>query len=91
MWAFNNRNCMKQLRSNREQLGLSQTRLARLAGVSRFKICLFELGDGQLTDDEQRKIKAALQSEVDRLRSLTATLDFAAAGAPAEATGGRAA
>src|ERR1043166_3439803 len=53
---------------------LSQTRLARLAGVSRFKICLFELGDGQLTDDEQRKIKAGLQSEEDALRGSPATL-----------------
>src|SRR5437899_2603810 len=40
------------LRSRRRALRISQLRLARLAGVSRFKICIYELGDGSLTSDE---------------------------------------
>jgi predicted transcriptional regulator len=66
-----------ELRTNREALGLSQSRLARLAGVSRFKICLFELGDGKLTDEELNKIRVALQAEMDRLRNLATTVDLA--------------
>jgi predicted transcriptional regulator len=68
---------MDQLRTNREALGLSQSRLARLAGVSRFKICLFELGDGKLTDAELSKIRIALQAEMDRLHNLSATINLA--------------
>jgi predicted transcriptional regulator len=61
---------VNQLRSNREALGLSQSKLARLSGVSRFKICTFELGDTKLTGDEQKLICAALVAEADRLRNL---------------------
>jgi predicted transcriptional regulator len=63
---------MHQLRSNREALGLSQSKLARLSGVSRFKICTFELGDSKLTPEEQKCIHVALLAESDRLRNLPA-------------------
>lgn len=56
-------------RSDREALGLSQRRLTRLSGVGRFKICLFESGGGELTPDEERRIRIALQAEALRLRS----------------------
>jgi predicted transcriptional regulator len=65
---------MKKLRINREALGLTQSKLARLSGVSRFKICTFELGDTKLTPEEQNRIFTALVSEADRLRKLTDTL-----------------
>jgi hypothetical protein len=66
-------------------LGLSQSRLARLSRVSRFKICTCELGDGLLTADEQNRIREALQSEAERLRSLPANIDFGlSAATPAE-------
>jgi transcriptional regulator with XRE-family HTH domain len=58
------------LRSYRETIGLSQSKLARLSGVSRFKICLFELGDGKLTPEEQKRISAALHAETERLHNL---------------------
>ena len=61
-----------KLRSHREALGLSQSKLARLSGVSRFKICTFELGDTKLTLEDQKRIYAALVAEAARLRNLPA-------------------
>lgn len=54
----------------RSKLGLSQSKLARLAGVSRFKICTFELGGGSLTEQEQLQIRQALKLETARMRSI---------------------
>jgi predicted transcriptional regulator len=65
-----------ELRSNRAALGISQSRLARISGVSRFKICLFEIGDGQLSVDEENRIRGALNAEIDRLRNLLENIDF---------------
>jgi len=64
------------LKSHRNALGISQSKLARLSGVSRFKICTFELGDNSLTLDEQHRIKAALETEVERLRNLATRIDL---------------
>lgn len=64
------------LRANRNALGMSQSKLARLSGVSRFKICIYELGEGSLTLNEQNRIKLALQSESERLRNLAPSVDF---------------
>src|SRR5439155_10487355 len=38
--------CSMNLRSYRKALRISQTRLAHISGVGRFKICLSEIGDG---------------------------------------------
>src|SRR4051794_15442553 len=65
-----------QLRRTRTTFGLSQSRLARLSGVSRFKICTYELGDGSLTPEQQVYIRKALQAEAERLRSIPAQIDF---------------
>ncbi len=43
--------------------------------MSRFKICLYELGDGHLTPEEQNRIREALQAEADRLRSIPSQID----------------
>lgn len=51
-------------------LGLSQSRLARLSGVSRFKICMFELGGGPLTANDFESIRRALLHEASRLRTI---------------------
>jgi predicted transcriptional regulator len=67
---------MPTLRTHRNALGISQSRLARLAAVSRFKICMFELGGGGLTPDEQLRIKQALETESARLRSVAVEIDF---------------
>ena len=67
---------MNNLRSQRLILRISQSRLARISGVSRFKICLYELGDGSLTQDELGQIREALHSEVERLRGISAKMDF---------------
>jgi predicted transcriptional regulator len=66
---------MAALRSSREALGLSQSRLARLSGVSRFKICTHELGDTALTTDEQGRIRESLRSEAERLRRIPSDID----------------
>ena len=67
---------MNTLRSHREALGLSQSRLARLCGVSRFKICTYELGDTSLSGDEQERISGALQREAQRLSAISLQIDF---------------
>lgn len=66
---------MTDLRSHRGVLGISQSKLARLSGVSRFNICQFELGAGKLTSAEQQLIRQALQREAARLRNITLTFD----------------
>lgn len=71
---------MKPLRTQRKILALSQSRLARLSSVSRFKICLFELGDGELTAEELGRIRVALEAEAQRLRSLPDSLNALNAG-----------
>jgi transcriptional regulator with XRE-family HTH domain len=64
------------LRAHRSSLGISQSKLARLSGVSRFKICTYELGSGSLTVDEQNRIGQALQVEAERIRGIPANIDF---------------
>jgi len=64
---------MQNLRINRSALGLSQSKLARLSGVSRFKICTFELGSGSLSSEDQQRIRTALQTEAARLRAAAAS------------------
>jgi predicted transcriptional regulator len=64
------------LRAHRSALGISQSKLARLSGVSRFKICLFELGDGELNEEEQRQIREALLTEAERLRNISIQIEF---------------
>ena len=77
---------MNQLRSHRATLGISQSKLARISGVSRFKICVFELGSGSLTPDEQRQINEALQAEVERLRYAAAQIAHESSAKPREVT-----
>jgi predicted transcriptional regulator len=64
------------LKTRRTALRIPQTRLARLAKVSRFKISLYELGDGNLTSDELLRIQEALQAEANRLRNLLVGLEL---------------
>lgn len=47
-----------------------------MSGVSRFKICTFELGSGSLSEDEQERIRTALRIEADRLRSIPTQIDL---------------
>jgi predicted transcriptional regulator len=68
---------VKDLRAYRTAIGISQSRLARKAGVSRFKICTYELGDRSLTADEQSRIREALQAEAERLRKISTDIEFA--------------
>src|SRR5690349_12549191 len=67
---------MLTLKSQRQALRVSQIRLGHLAKVSRFRICLFEHGDGYLTLDEQRRIIAALQAEAERLGHVPIQIEF---------------
>jgi len=64
---------VRRLKAARNQLGISQSKLARLSGVSRFRICTHELGDTPLTQDESNRIVLALEVEVEveRLRKLS--------------------
>jgi len=41
-----------------------------MAAIGRFKIAMFEIGDGQLSPDEQDRIRQALKLEGERLRAL---------------------
>jgi predicted transcriptional regulator len=65
-----------KLRTHREVLGISQTRLARLSSVSRLKICMYELGDGSLNSEERSRIREALQAEAERLRNISIEIEF---------------
>ena len=47
-----------------------------MSGVSRFKICTFELGSGSLSADEQDRIRKALHSEAARLRNIPNQIDL---------------
>ena len=66
---------MFNLLSRRNLLRISQNRVARLSGVSRYKICLFERGDGDLDAAEVERIRQALRVEADRLRRITQDVD----------------
>jgi predicted transcriptional regulator len=76
------------LRAQRNALKISQIRLARLSGVSRFKICTYEVGDGLLTSDEQARISEALRAEADRLRNVTLPIAFCRPENPAQKVSG---
>ena len=52
----------EDLRSQREALNLSQLRLARLTGFSRFRIVAFESGCGELSADELAEVQEALEA-----------------------------
>lgn len=67
---------MRTLREHRNSLRISQSRLARLAKVSRPRICLYELGDGKFTHEEMERIRAALRVEAERLRTIALQIDF---------------
>jgi len=54
-----------QLRTQRKQLGLSLPALAFRAGVSRWRLIEFELGNLTLRPDEFERIDAALRRECD--------------------------
>ena len=66
----------EKLKETRVSLGFSQSKLARLSGVSRFKICTFELEAGSFTADELLRVRQALRAEAERLHGLHAKLDF---------------
>ena len=73
-------------RDHRIALGISQSKLARLSGVSRFKICTYELGDTTLTADEQNRIQEAFRTEASRLRNISIRIESSKPGlVPAKA------
>jgi predicted transcriptional regulator len=55
---------MTDLKTVRNSVHLSQSRLARLAGVSRYKICLHEMGELELASEELKRIDQAISDEV---------------------------
>ena len=61
---------IKNLQTYRESLRLSQAELARIAGVSRYKLNQYEQGSGQLTTQELKQIQAALIVELERLHRI---------------------
>jgi predicted transcriptional regulator len=68
------------LRVQRNALGISQSKLTRISGVSRFKICTYELGGGSLTPEERGRVRDALLKEANRLRDLPTAIDLGAQG-----------
>jgi transcriptional regulator with XRE-family HTH domain len=67
---------MVDLKTYRSQLRISQSALARLAKVSRFRIWNYEIGSGSLTEAEQQRIQAALVTEAERLQNIGGRIDF---------------
>ena len=62
--------CMAYSRNQRIAFKLSQHALAHRAGISRWRLCIHELGDGSLTGEEEHKIAEALQREAARIWQL---------------------
>ena len=60
------------LKVQRNSLRLSQSGLARLSGVSRYRICLHELGDLVLSTEELQRIERAVDLEVRRFQGMLA-------------------
>jgi hypothetical protein len=58
---------------------LSQTALARMAAVSRFRLCSSENGSCRLTQEERDRIQAALRREALRLQAIAHRIDAAGA------------
>ena len=57
---------MNELRKLRELARMTQIRLSRESGVTRMKIQLAETGQGELSTEEERKVRAVLLDEVRR-------------------------
>ena len=55
------------IRARRSQLRISQSQLARLSGVSRFKICMHELGDKRLNEKDEKEVEKAIRNEAARI------------------------
>jgi transcriptional regulator with XRE-family HTH domain len=64
------------IRAYRTALGISQSKLARISSVSRFRISTYELGGGYLTSEEQNRIREALRLEAERLRNIPTIVEF---------------
>ncbi len=47
-----------------------------MCGVSRFKICTFELGGGSLSPQECLRIRTALEAEAARIRAVTVSVNL---------------
>ena len=55
---------------------ISQSALARMAGVHRSRIWAFEIGEGDLSPEEQERIRIALRDESARLKSIPDEINF---------------
>lgn len=64
----------EQLKRDRAALGISQSRLARLAGLRRFKVVFFELGDRSLSAEDQASIRTALRAAAQRLAGVASEI-----------------
>lgn len=51
---------MEELRTLRRSVGISQIRLAKLAGISAWRIAQNEVGQLELTDAETERLKLAI-------------------------------
>lgn len=66
---------MNELREQRRSLRMSQERLARRAGIFRYRLALAELGDVELTPVEVERLESALRREARRLREVTLEIE----------------
>ena len=66
---------MTNFKKKRLEADLSQNKLARDSGVSRWKVWAHEQGDYRLTPDEAERIQQALRREALRLRAISQNLD----------------
>jgi transcriptional regulator with XRE-family HTH domain len=55
------------IREQRKQLKLSQSELARRAGVSRYELNVYEAGGATLRPDEEKRIQEVLTREKARI------------------------
>jgi DNA-binding XRE family transcriptional regulator len=58
----------EQLKEVRQKFRMSQSELARLADVARYKLVFFELGDRQLDANDQARLSFAIRREAAQLQ-----------------------
>lgn len=57
---------MNEIRAIRKSVGMSQFSLARLSGVPRMRLSLFETNQLELTESEEKALRAVLGQAIER-------------------------
>jgi predicted transcriptional regulator len=62
------------IKAQRNELGVSQYKVASLADISRFRLSLHERGEEELTPTELSRVREALRQEARRIQGVGAAV-----------------